>query len=207
MRGEIDVIEWGLKILKYLDEGRATELEKEKLSWVLNYRSLLAVYQEIAICFDIVTQEVRENGYYPGLKETLKRKCEPTLYSERGQYFFSKLLAKANEEAIKVPAGQRLPGCSEVIESVFGKYKQLEKNHASAGLTSLVLGLPALVGNITMDTVKAAMEQVSVERVKNWVLENLGKTFWSRRRKDLHGNILSLQDYLEKDDFHRGILG
>lgn len=200
MRSEVDIIEWGMKILKYLDSGKSNKLENEKLSWVIKYRQHLIIYQEMAFFFDMSTKEVREHGYCQKTLNALKEKRSLTSCSERGLCFFSKILEIIEQEVRKVTQGSLL-GCSEVIESVFGKFKQLEKQHASAGLTSLVLGLPALLGKMSTDILKSAMEQISIGKVKEWVKTNLGETYWSRRRSDLKKEFYVEDDYLELDDF------
>jgi hypothetical protein len=202
MRSEIDIIEWGIKICSYLDSKKANELEKEKLSWVLNYRRQLSIYQEMAILFDMSTQEVREQGYRQETTKILKKKGAIIANSKRSRSFFSKILKTIEQEVKKIPKDSCLLGCSEVIESAFGKFKQLEKNHASGGLTSLVLSLPALLGDTSMEVIKEAMEKVSIKQVKEWIKENLGSTFWSQRRSNLSmSNELKDGYYLESDDF------
>lgn len=200
MRSEIDNIEWGMKIIQYLDSNKANELEKVKLSWVLNYRSQLIIYKEMAIFFDMSTKEVREHGYCQQTVKTLKEKGNLELCSDRSRSFFSKVLEAIEQEVSKVSKGSCLLGCSEIIESVFGKFKQLEKHHAFAGLTSLVLSLPSFLGTISENVVKAAMEQISIGKVKEWIKANLGHTFWSRRRSDLNGHEEIKKNYLESDE-------
>jgi hypothetical protein len=201
MRSEIDIIEWGIKICNYLDNGKANELEKNTLSWVLNYRCQLNIYQEMANLFDMSTKEVREQGYRRETIKILKKRGATIACSKRSRSFFWKILATVEEETRKVPSGSRLPGCTEVIESLFGKFKQLEKNHASGGLTSLVLSLPALVGEVTLEIVKNAMEKISIKQVKNWIKENLGCTFWSQRRSNFSDEKYAKSDvYLEMDE-------
>jgi hypothetical protein len=201
MRSEIDIIEWGIKICNYLDNDKANELEKNTLSWVLNYRCQLNIYQEMANLFDMSTKEVREQGYRRETIKILKKRGATIACSKRSRSFFWKILATVEEETRKVPSGSRLPGCTEVIESLFGKFKQLEKNHASGGLTSLVLSLPALVGEVTLEIVKNAMEKISIKQVKNWIKENLGCTFWSQRRSNFSDEKYAKSDvYLEMDE-------
>lgn len=200
MRSEIGIIEWGIKILKYLDGGTSTKLENEKLSWVIGYQQQLRIYQEMAIFFDMSTKEVKEHGYCQKTLMTLKEKRCLATCSERSLCFFSKIIEIIEQETSKVPQGSLL-GCSEVIESVFGKFKNLEKHHSSAGLTSLVLGLPAFLGKMSTDILKNAMEQISIGKVKTWIKTNLGETFWTRRRSDLKDDVCIEEDYLELDEF------
>src|ERR1700720_2803613 len=76
-------------------------------------------------------------------------------------------------------------GSSEVLESLFGKFKALEGDHASSGLTSLILAIPGLVGEMNESIIEDAMMSTSTWDITNWVSANLGKTFLSERRQAL----------------------
>ncbi len=208
LRGEIKMIEWGVKIIRHLSSDKASDQQKEILSWIFDYEFILKSYQEMGCIFDLIVSEVRRSGYYQGVSQVIEQKCSQIVVVERSQNFFRKALEALKEEENKVSEGIPVLGSSEIIESTFGKFKQLEKNHSSGGLTSLVLSLPAMVGQLSNEFIKMAMEQISIGKVNEWIGNNLGSTFWSRRREDLgcnqnsvqHEEILNACDYLELDD-------
>lgn len=196
MRSEIDIIDWGQNIIRYLESGKATDFEKENLSWVASYKNTLNQFQEMANIFDFTIKEIRENGYSSQTCEKLENLCSKEI-SKESQNFFLKVISSVEQETKKIPQNMRLLGSSEIIESVFGKFKQLGKNHSSEGLSSLVLSLPALVGKITKELVRDAMETISIGEITTWAKMNLGITFCSKRREDFGKDL----DYLELDDF------
>jgi len=57
------------------------------------------------------------------------------------------------DEQAKHDANERLPLSTEIVESCFGKYKQLEGQHAREGFTGLILGLAMLLGNYDLGTI------------------------------------------------------
>lgn len=197
MLGEIAIVEWGRAILDYLDRENVSEIAKEKLDWVRNYRSFLIEYEQIVNVSKAVIEEVHNNGYYYGITDLFEKTWSDAILSPRVQLFCSKIINILREEESKVPLGKRLLGSSEGIESIFGKFKQLEKDHASRGFTSLVLSLPAMMGEISQSIVQSALETISIENVWDWVDENLGRTFFSKRRRDL-GNKKDI--YLDTDE-------
>jgi hypothetical protein len=73
-------------------------------------------------------------------------------------------------------------GSSEVIESVFGKLKALEKGQASQGFTGFVLSAAALVAPTTLDVVREAMETVSTNDAQTWCREVLGPSVQAQRK-------------------------
>ena len=76
---------------------------------------------------------------------------------------------------------ERLLGSSEIIESVFGKQKHLERDYAKEGFTSLILGIGAFVGEMTIDTVKEALINTPVKTIVKWCKEELGQTLQSKK--------------------------
>ena len=78
---------------------------------------------------------------------------------------------------------ERLLGSSEIIESVFGKQKYLERDYAKEGFTSLILGIGAFVGTLTADNVKEALVSTPVKKVLKWCKDELGETLQSKKNK------------------------
>ena len=68
-------------------------------------------------------------------------------------------------------------------ESCFGRFKQIEKQQARGGFTSLVLGFGALLAETTTQAIEHAMHQSPTKAIIAWCAENLGTTLFSRRRQ------------------------
>ena len=100
----------------------------------------------------------------------------------RTQQLCTELLQFVRAEGAKANAGERLVGSSEVIESLFGKWKRVEGEQARSGLTGLVLALGALVAPTTPEVIKHALESVPTKTVLAWCREKLGKTVQTVRR-------------------------
>jgi hypothetical protein len=204
MLNEITIVKWGSRVLRYLDQRGVPEEVFIKLQWLRDYRGMIWDYRLMMLISKLAIREVRQKGYYIGIKNRFKKQCEHMLLTPRARAFYTKIEKILEEEESKVSEGICLPGTSEVIESLFGKFKQLEKDHAAGGLTTLVLGLPALMGKLSITMIQQALDQMPVRRVSEWIKNNLGTTFWSKRRRDL-GNIKQgpamLQNYLFAEDY------
>ena len=88
------------------------------------------------------------------------------------------LVADAEPE---LKEGERLPMSTEILESSFGLYKQLERQHSKGGFTSLPAAFGALLQKPTKETIQRAFSTVSVKDVKYWVKQNQGDTLASKR--------------------------
>lgn len=200
MLGEIMIVKWARIVLRYLDRGIATAEETAKLGWLQDYRTALLEYWQISLICKMSIEVVRKKGYYKGVSEVVEKRIRSMMLTERAKQFVDKVIRVLKEEEDKIPDEKCYPGSSEVIESLFGKFKQLEKNHSSDGLTSLVLSMPAMLGKMSIDCVKDALEMVSVKKAQEWVENNIGISFWSKRRECFSNNNGSKNTC--KDDFY-----
>jgi len=183
---EFDTVTWGSKLLEFFNQyGNTMPKEHQnKICWITNYAFALAKYNQISIIGRKAVEHVRERGYYKGCCEDFTEYFSGKSMQDV-QDFFLKICKLIEEEETKVPEKIHIPGSSEVIESTFGKFKQLEKANATGGLTSLLLSIPAFLGEMSEEIVAIAMESTQIDTVWGWVKEKLGDTFWSRKRRDL----------------------
>ena len=72
---------------------------------------------------------------------------------------------------------------TEILESVFGRYKQLERQHSHSGFTSLLASFATLLKPLTPDEIKDAFAQVSTKKMKQWVKDQLGNTLQSKKNQ------------------------
>ena len=77
--------------------------------------------------------------------------------------------------------GERLPLSTEILESSFGLYKQLERQHSKSGFTSLIATFGSLLRPATPTTIRAAFDRVKVKDIHQWLQTNLPKTFTAKR--------------------------
>ena len=71
---------------------------------------------------------------------------------------------------------------TEILESTFALYKQLERQHSKGGFTSLLAGFAALLKPATDASIRQAFAKVSVKRRPRMdPRTNLGTTLTSKR--------------------------
>jgi hypothetical protein len=92
------------------------------------------------------------------------------------------LIGFVAEQTRNTRPAERLPGSTEVLESCFGRFKQLEKQQARSGFTSLLLGFGALVADTATEAVKQALAHSHTSQIMAWCKEHLGTTLFGRRK-------------------------
>jgi hypothetical protein len=163
--------------------GLSDQRLEEKLGWLRAYGEALAVWQE---CQRIVSSSVtfaNEQGLYDDASAALRNEIAAfTLVHEQSKQLAERLIGFVAEAEQQLQPGERLPMSTEILESSFSLYKQLERQHSKGGFTSLLPTFAALLRPTTPAAVSNAFAQVSNKDVKQWVSEHLGTTLTSLRR-------------------------
>lgn len=192
MHDSFSFIEWGLELINYLNSEEAQKNSNEqlnKLLWIKQYESSLITYKYLMEINKKALDLVHTKGYYRWIEHDFIKSMEDCYYTdERCLKFYQKVGAFLGEQGRKVPDGQHYLGSSEIIESLFGKFKYMEDHHSASGLTSLVLAVPALAGEVNELEIYNAMNAISTKDVNEWVENNMGQTFLSKRREDLQSH-------------------
>ena len=130
---------------------------------------------------------INEQGLYVGAAEDLKvvlaeLKAPGSASCQASQQMVDELLTFAADSAKHLDEGMRVPQSTEILESSFGLYKTLEKQHSKGGFTGLLAALPGLLRRATPALIKDAFSRVSVARMRQWIKEKLGTTLNSKRQ-------------------------
>ena len=172
-------------LLKHPDaaarEGISDERMQDKLGWVQDYEDDIAAWQE---CQDVVSRSltfINEQFLFQGAAAGLRSAIGDSLKHDKSKELAKRLIDFVHDAEQQLRVGERLPMSTEILESVFGLYKQLERQHSGSGFTSLLACLPALLKPATPAGVSKAFKRVSARDVTSWVKEHFGSTVTSRR--------------------------
>jgi len=162
-------------------KGISDERVQEKLGWVAEYEKDIGVWQE---CQDVVSKSltfINEQHLFKGAASGLQSVIGDSLEHAQSQELARRLIDFVQDAEQQLHAGERLPLSTEILESAFGRYKQLERQHSKSGFTSLLACLPALLKPTTAKGVREAFERVSAKDVKTWVQKHFSSTVTARR--------------------------
>jgi hypothetical protein len=183
-------LRWAQQVLAVLQQPPAVVREQvrperlqEKLGWLPEYAADLAEWSEWQQVVNIAVACVNRQGVYRGVAKQVWAALRPHQVHPSSQRLAKDLVVFLAKQASRLRPDERFPGSTEVLESCFGRFKQLEKQHARAGFTSLVLGLGALLAETTTDVIRNAMEHSHTKDVLLWCQEHLGATWFSQRKQ------------------------
>ena len=185
------LVDWGVKMLAFMDhleeqlpDESEREVIQEKMDWIIPFRADLAEWKAILDLVEKTETYVRTQGLFQGcdqgLRSLLRLAPQPTERTIRMRW---SLIEYVLDESLKAKPGEQLLGSSEVIESVFGKFKYMQREHEKGSLTGMVLAIPAMVSQTTQDVVLRALEAVPVQQVRTWIKETFGKSPQVKRKE------------------------
>jgi hypothetical protein len=158
----------------------------EKLGWLRDYRDDLAKWLECQRVVDLGVGFANKHGVFRGAHKELRKDLPKKFQHAESRILANTLVSFVRCEAKKLKEGERFPLSSEIIESSFGQYKNLEDQHSKGGFTSLILCFSALFIKVTPQVVQQAFSRSTVKDVRQWISDKMGVTLGAKRRIAYH---------------------
>ncbi len=158
---------------------------EEKLGWLRAFEPQLGRWGDMLAVVEAAENYVRHEGLHQEAATELDA-CMPKPTTRAAQQLRRQLAEFVREQGQQAGEGERLLGSSEVLESVIGKFKYLAGERGQHGMTGMVLSIGAFVGRQAINTVQAAMEEITTPDMWNWCQKHLGTTVQSVRRRITH---------------------
>lgn len=179
----IDILsKWAVLALKAYNNPDTCTADKQSLQWVKDMEDFVIVMEKIIAVIQEISIILKNNGLS---KKTITM-CKASLKGcNKGKLglFKNMILKQINKNGDFLNKRNEIKlCCSDIIESIFGKYKcELSKNKMS-GITDLVLIIPALTS--TLDTIATthAIDNCTVRDIEKWKKENLCESLLSKRK-------------------------
>lgn len=180
------LLKWSRRVLELLDRGAeggvASSRAEVRYGWLREYRTSLEEWSRCEATVRCGVVFFRTRGVYVGCAEELATELSLLPAKDHNADLAQEWLAYARTFSASARPGERLVASTEVIESVFGKWKSLERQASRSGITSYVLSLGALVGSWPLSRIRMALEATPVKHVVAWIEKNLPTTVQSQRR-------------------------
>lgn len=173
------------KIEWHADEAktRETDLKEllEQFGWVRSSETMIKEISEILLIGGIVRQKIRTEHLHNKTAKELEKVLQNLDVGERANQFSGSILDFVTDQTKDLE--QMALGSTEIIESSFGKMKQLMDEDTKDGFTPFVLSLAACMGKLDLGTIQAALRTCHKKQVKAWAAANVGETIYSQRRR------------------------
>jgi len=178
------LFEWGMKMILLLDSNHLTTEEKTTLSFLETYREFIIDTYKILTKLGNIQNILKSKGFseittqeVSKLYSEMKSDNSLQIIKELNTYF-AELTGKIEDKPDKT-----ICCSSDIIESCFGKYKEIVRSNKTVGISDLCLCIAAMTGNNNSrrDRVQESMETVSINQVKEWKTKNIAKTLFAEK--------------------------
>jgi hypothetical protein len=154
-----------------------------RLGWLREYSKAIKEWSEWHEVIQVVVRRVRRHGIDRDSVAELRRQFDAMKLSPSGADAAEVMITFVAEQAwVARLGGEILIGSTEILESLFGGLKTLERQQAESGLTALILVLGAMMSQSNAEEIKKALDATPWKAVQAWIDEWLGSTVQSQRR-------------------------
>jgi len=161
------LFEWGMNMIDLLDQNKLKEEENIELSFLKSesLREFICDTYQILTVLNHIQKILKSKGFSEkSQKEALglfsNMKSDNSLKIKRQvEIYFENLTVKAQ--------GKTICCSSDIIESCFGKFKEIVKSNKTVGISDLSLCITAMIGVNSPDKTREAMETVSIKKKSN----------------------------------------
>jgi len=154
-----------------------------KLGWLRDYRQAIEEWSQWHEVIQVVVRQARRCGIDRDSVAELQRQFTAMellpLGAETAQVMMDFIAEQAWAARV---GGELLIVSTEILESLFGAYKNLEGQQSESGLTGLMLVVGALVSSWNQEAIKEGLEATPGKAVEAWIEKRLGPTVQSQRR-------------------------
>ena len=180
---------WADGVLDVLREPPAQVLQwvrperlQEKLGWLIEFAEPVSEWSEWQQIINLSVEFVNRQGLYRGVAKDVRGELPRRFAHPTTRVLAKDLVRFVATQARQTRPGERFPGSTEVLESCFGKMKELEGQQSRGGFTSFMLSFGAVMAKTTAEAVDAALKYSGTKDVYDWCREHLGPTLFSQRK-------------------------
>lgn len=152
--------------------------------WVHQYRRQVNQWRLWLDVLEVAKCEVKKNGLSEDTAKNFRKRVAK-IKSKRTsvRQLKNELVHFFQEETKHCQDEKPWLGTSDIIESVFGKYKVFSAKTPMKEVGKAILTIPVLTSAITPGEVRNAMETISDKALRKWIRDNLGESLFAKRKK------------------------
>lgn len=184
---------WATMVLHHLDhpesasrDGITTERMEEKLGWLRGFAEDLLLWSDSQEVINLALAWINRQGLCDNSSDQLQTLLAPWLAPQAGGRspageIATSLLQYVIESQQKLPAGERAWLSTEILESLFGRFKRIERQHSKGGFTRLLAALPTLCCRVDAERIRDRFAKVKSGDLQQWIKKTLPNSLTARR--------------------------
>ncbi|MDJ0592497.1 MAG: hypothetical protein QNJ72_21310 [Pleurocapsa sp. MO_226.B13] len=170
------------QLLPSMDPEKLEQRLKDKLIWLNKYQEQIPLWAKMSHLTRILEKQLKIFGLNRQSARQFSRTISSITIPQSLELFKQKIFNYLQTEISLIEDNRTVLATSDVIESIFGKYKCFSQRCPFKDLRSMLLTIPLATINLTRDVIKKALETVQVMDLSNWVNDVFGQSMLSKRK-------------------------
>ena len=155
---------------------------REKLGWLVDYELDLTHWNQMVKMTRSLETQLKLSGLNHKSLDDFIEKNKFVLVDNSLQDFQQQIVNYLAGECSKIKVEGTFLATSDVIESLFGKYKQFSTRCPFKEMGQMLLVICLSTMNLTANFIKNALETISFSDVEVWLAEVFGRSILSKRK-------------------------
>ena len=168
------------KLTKTMAENKAKF--EELFGWVDGFHEDLAKWKDCLAIANTAKFMVKENGLCRSSADDFQQILAHMHICSAAALMAEDLTAFLRAEGAMIPDAESWLGCSDIIESILGKYKLFTSRTPMIEMGKAALMIPSMISKVSPQEVEDALASVSVKDVDEWLKKHIGDSILAKRK-------------------------
>ena len=155
---------------------------QKHFGWVKKFEKSFKIWRQLIAILHSSKVEMIHNGLSSKTLNNILPSIESELYPQ-SQQILTKITEYCEKETLNLSEGQTWLCCSDIIESIFGRFKRYARRAPMRDISRMAMAIPIFTSQFSVAKMKTIFEFKTVEKTLKWVRNNMGETMTSKRRK------------------------
>jgi hypothetical protein len=170
-----------MTLMPDLDESLIIEKMIEKLEWLTEYELDIIRWNQMLLLTRSIETHLKQSGISNQSPSDLSE--HRVIFSDNSlQDFHQHVFDYVTIQSDKFKRTDNFLASSDVIESLFGKYKHFSSRCPLKEMGQMILTIYLSTMDLTTDLIKDALETISFVAVEDWLTEVFGRSTLSKRK-------------------------
>ena len=171
-----------VELLPTIEPSDLNQRLKDKLGWLIDYQQELGIWAQMVQMTRTLETQLKLCGLNQQSLTTFKQQQLRVRVNSRLERFQGQILDYLTTESSQIREGQTLLATSDVIESLFGKYKHFSSRCPFKQMGQMLLTISLSTMNLTASVVKQALETIRALDLEKWSARVFGQSMLSKRK-------------------------
>lgn len=183
---------WGRKILQLLDRLNMEDPMYKAVQWVKQHQPIIKELHAIFQIANPICSLLKKAGInaqtIAQCEQILNRDTDYPSVNDFRQAIQSYLSQIQQQFTVQMKQGAILCS-SDIIESIFGRYKSYFPTNAMIGITDTALSIALFTNKIDQQNLKKGLSSISTQQLKHYSKHEFGQSIVAQRQKLLRNEI------------------